>query len=171
MAQIWFRVKGFWVNVSSHGYIIIFSRKLPALKFSSCPSVIFEGSVDVLGHGIKYLPEYDSLNIDLDDDLLERAVEEFVEDNLEAFIEKDKKLMENWKRLLKTKKPLKIGRFEVRINDYVELENGEIVKILWYDEYEIDYRNVKTKEDFGTSIENFKVKRKLKKDEVIAELI
>ena len=145
MAQIWFRVKGFWVNVSSHGYIIIFSRKLPALKFSSCPSVIFEGSVDVLGHGIKYLPEYDSLNID-------SVGGHFFMD-------------------VKTKKPLKIGRFEVRINDYVELENGEIVKILWYDEYEIDYRNVKTKEDFGTSIENFKVKRKLKKDEVIAELI
>jgi len=132
--QITFKIRGFLVNVSSHGYFIIFARNLPAIKFSrSIPCQLYSGSVSELDPEIKYLPDVDDLNIDLTDPKLKEACERFVEEHLEELEKLDREATEKWERMVKNKPPL-IGYGDtIKIGDYIDSE-GEVSQIVWYSE-------------------------------------
>jgi len=169
--QIWFSVKGFPINVSSHGYFIIFSRKVPPLKFSTCPSVVYEGFADEL-EGIRYIPENDNLNVDLSDPELEKAVKKFVDEHLEELEKRDKILIKKWNEIIKNKEPLEVNGKKIKIGDYAEYE-GEIIKILWYDKEtdELFFESLKSKSIWGTSLANLERMKKLSKKEAIVNLL
>jgi hypothetical protein len=163
--QIWFNIKGFPVNVSTHGYFEIYSRKVPTIKFSSCPNLILACPIDVL-EGIKYLPEYDDINVDLTDQKLFNALKDFVEENLKDFEKKDEELCKKWEEIKKEKKLIIKGK-EIRIGDYVELD-GKIVKILWFDEKRDELCFSEKDNVYSTNLSNKKYKiRKLSEKEAV----
>ncbi|MEW6410002.1 MAG: hypothetical protein AB1488_07810 [Nitrospirota bacterium] len=126
--QIWFDTNDFKVYVSSHGYFLVFSKKLPILKITGLE--IYSGTVGELGHSISYEPDHDDLNVDLKGPILKNAVDGWVNQNLSLLKEMEESaliLYEEKKRRFVYNHP-KIGK--LKIGDEVILW-GKAYKIRW----------------------------------------
>jgi len=131
--QSWYNIEGFPVNVSTHGYITIYGKGVPVMKFSDAPVVVCDAPINVLGSGIKYLPDSDDISINLGDPKLDKAIKRFVKKHLVHLNEKNEEVVKNWKKIIKEKPPLILKNGdEVRIGDYADYD-GRIVKLMWYE--------------------------------------
>jgi len=137
--QIFFKKDTFTINVSTHGYYVVFTNLLPVGKFSSI-GILDEGDIEKLG--FEYLLGVDDINIDLRDERLKEACYKFLEEHWEEFKKREKEELEKWQEM----QGKKIEGENVRIGDWIKLEGRKgRFKLLEWDKKR-DYMSVQTEE-------------------------
>lgn len=116
MGAIHFDVGEYLVAVSTHGYFRVLSKSLPSAKFSDLPGELYMGSVDQLGHGIRYTAD-DDVEPDIEDSIVERACHEWVDEHRATLSQAAIAATQEWEE--RAQKPLDLDGVIYHVGDRI----------------------------------------------------
>ena len=149
MAQITFQYKSLEINVSSHGYFIIYTDKIPTWKWSKIGGILEHGEIDKIGG--KYISENDDVEPDIEK--LENSAIEYLKINHDRLKVLEDIEVKKWN----DKQGSKVAGLDVCIGDFVKFEGEQKgFYLLGVDGNSVDGKN----EDgslFATGLNNRKI--------------
>jgi len=147
--QIWIDAEKYLVNVSTHGYFIVFSKRLPSTKFARKKIWLYKGIVDELsmdGASITYDIASDDIVIKMRDGVelvyaealeskeLSELVRRWIDDNGEMLEDLEEEAMSNYNEVKDVEYAVTSDGVIVKIGDLVEYE-GDVGVAVWMDDY------------------------------------